>query len=597
MRSFLLCSLLLSAVYAHAQLAPSTPAPLLAHLLEVNAEWQAVAPTAELQVETTFADENARIAAHLHLVADRVEQAHRSSAVVADLMAELRDYADAQTFPINLAVPHRQPVFIDHRGVACAVGHLMRENGFEAEANKVHNTINLAYLREIPTAWLEDWKQHSELTLEEMAWIQPGYPLGIPWTNHGDYLDGTVYDLVVWENELYVAGEMTLYGLPHTLLKYNGTFLEAIDGEPEGVIYDLEVYNGKLLGAGHFDGTGNVMTYTGDQVTLEQVGGPEAGAARCLDVAFEVLLLGVDQPFGGAVMGQDGGLWFTMGTTNGPVHAVAPYDFRIWAGGAFTEATDLEGDVVSCTNLAALDAAGWVPHSHPTLVRSLEPNGAELVLTADFDQETNYHAFALYDGSEWVVPAFAPQSFGNNVALYGSIPANGSWLVFGDWANYPAIGSSTGGIATLTIVDEGDGNPDGLVVPGAEWMSSSLNEGIRAAVWFEGELWAGGDFTGSNEGVVNHLMSTDAFTGVEELQASQLNLYPNPTTASLHLDIPGSMNSTIHILNMAGQRIQTAQVTPAAQSIDVSTLPTGTYILEVVHAGTLRRERFVKIQP
>ncbi len=123
MRYFLLISLLLSTAYVHAQLAPSTPAPLLAHLLEVNVEWQSVAPTAALQVETTFADENARIAAHLNLVSDQVEQAHSSSTVVADLMAQLRDYANAQTFPINIAVLHRQPVFIDPRGVACAVGH------------------------------------------------------------------------------------------------------------------------------------------------------------------------------------------------------------------------------------------------------------------------------------------------------------------------------------------------------------------------------------------------------------------------------------------------------------------------------------------
>lgn len=114
---------------AFAQLEPCLSATPGEHLFAVNTQWSAMDPAVlDDQRTVAFASEAARIAEHLHRVAERLAAGtpmsvdegpcQRRRALIDTLVA----YADRGRFPRNHTVPGRTPVFIDDLGTACAVG-------------------------------------------------------------------------------------------------------------------------------------------------------------------------------------------------------------------------------------------------------------------------------------------------------------------------------------------------------------------------------------------------------------------------------------------------------------------------------------------
>lgn len=165
-----------------AQLEPSVSAPPGEHLRAVNAHWSAMDPAVlEDQRTVAFASEAGRIAEHLHRVAERlaartpmsVEEGscQRRRALIDTLVA----YADRGRFPRNHAVRGRTPVFIDERGVACAVGQLIIGSGHAALAERIHQEMNLAYIHDMVSPEIAVWAMDHGFAIDELAWIQPTY--------------------------------------------------------------------------------------------------------------------------------------------------------------------------------------------------------------------------------------------------------------------------------------------------------------------------------------------------------------------------------------------------------------------------------------
>lgn len=78
--------------------------------------------------------------------------------------------------------------------------------------------------------------------------------------------------------------------------------------------------------------------------------------------------------------------------------------------------------------------------------------------------------------------------------------------------------------------------------------------------------------------------------GVNDLKALSFNLFPNPTNGKLTVE--GIENGTFRILNLEGKEMKSGSL--SATSIDVETLTSGYYILEVVSNGKQGRSSFVK---
>ncbi|MES2810610.1 MAG: T9SS type A sorting domain-containing protein [Bacteroidota bacterium] len=86
------------------------------------------------------------------------------------------------------------------------------------------------------------------------------------------------------------------------------------------------------------------------------------------------------------------------------------------------------------------------------------------------------------------------------------------------------------------------------------------------------------------------------FSGVEEIDLSSkvMELFPNPTTYQLNINLGNFQAEHVSIYNTDGQLLTDIKQ-PANNNIDVSNLATGVYIAEVKVKGVLQRVRWTKM--
>jgi len=100
-------------------------------------------------------------------------------------------------------------------------------------------------------------------------------------------------------------------------------------------------------------------------------------------------------------------------------------------------------------------------------------------------------------------------------------------------------------------------------------------------------VWGGGSF---ERGIVFYL--SDAVTSVYELANVTINVYPNPTTEIIHLDIDGDLDYNVRLLDLQGRTIKNTRNNPR---INVHAIPFGIYILEItdLDSGQIVKERIL----
>ncbi len=84
-------------------------------------------------------------------------------------------------------------------------------------------------------------------------------------------------------------------------------------------------------------------------------------------------------------------------------------------------------------------------------------------------------------------------------------------------------------------------------------------------------------------------------TGVEELTAaalSPLNIYPNPASSELTIDLKGEKIQSTKVMNISGQLV--LQSVSSNSKINISELPANIYFVEVKTANNIYRSKFVK---
>lgn len=91
-------------------------------------------------------------------------------------MQRLAAYRDRGQFPLNEGqASSAVPIFVDQHDTACAVGQLMRWDGWLNEVASIQDTNNLVYVPDARRSAVTDWALTSGLTSEEAALIQPAY--------------------------------------------------------------------------------------------------------------------------------------------------------------------------------------------------------------------------------------------------------------------------------------------------------------------------------------------------------------------------------------------------------------------------------------
>ncbi len=181
----------------------------------------------------------------------------------------LKQYRQEGNFPINDKYNYRTPIFIDKYDNFCAVGYLVKATGFEQVSRKIAAKTNLAYVREMNYPELFAWASEYGFTVDELAWIQPGYG----WISYakpmGKGTDGEVHELYVDKSgdKLYVGG--TFKNVDSVIAANNIAYITEQNGTYTwhnmgtglaGTVYAITEYDNKIYAAGSFS-AGSCVAY------------------------------------------------------------------------------------------------------------------------------------------------------------------------------------------------------------------------------------------------------------------------------------------------------------------------------------------------
>ena len=160
-----------------------SPVVAIMSLLLAHAPARHTSPT-DVTHGTARLMEVQRIRAHFDSVLAELPTHHDPALSAAQrsrrsaLLLTLTAYRDAGSFPHNYDFPNQPtPYFVDRKtGVLCAVAHLLESTGRRDIVDRVAQTNNTAYVRELAadTAFVH-WLDRQGLTLAEAAWIQIPY--------------------------------------------------------------------------------------------------------------------------------------------------------------------------------------------------------------------------------------------------------------------------------------------------------------------------------------------------------------------------------------------------------------------------------------
>ena len=91
------------------------------------------------------------------------------------------------------------------------------------------------------------------------------------------------------------------------------------------------------------------------------------------------------------------------------------------------------------------------------------------------------------------------------------------------------------------------------------------------------------------------VMYYDAHAGIEELQSSQISIYPNPATDKITVELSGmTQGGNLTIGDIEGQQLLTRQIAEPKTQIDISNLPSGIYFVRITNEMTAEVGKFVK---
>lgn len=604
-RMILLAGLVGMSITAQAQLAPTTDAPLRAHLMEVNKEWRVMDPMppgGERVVH--FANEAERIATHLHMVA-AYERTHApegiSDAGLAKrtaLLEKLDAYADRGRFPQNHVLPVRNPVFIDPQGTACAVGQLMIESGSEGLAKRIQDEMNLFYVRDMQREDVFAWAGENGFTENELAWIQPGYPPNIPWYALGGGTNGAVTELLRLQNgDLIVAGEFSDAGgtILTRVARWNGTTYSAMGSGVDGAATSAVEFNGDIYLGGTFNsGAADLARWTGSAWVYSAAFASKYAYVSELHVSSGVLhAAGSMTGFTGTSYGVKrlvNGNWESVGQElNGEIKAVETVGGVLVCGGAFTG--NYFAQDTTLMHVAALIGNTWVDFAGGLngTVRDLLVHQGYLYAAGDCVGEVATYfglaRIALNPGTwELLMPNIADYFYtplDGLVGINSMLPDPDGVRIHLGGDFYAGVGLTYGtGLATFL------GTADEVSVLG-EFMGIVNDLELLGT----SELVAGG----ASDYLMN-IASTDLTLGVPGAAAgATLTVWPNPTTDVLRIEglATGSVDR-IDVLDATGRLVMRLGTFVPGNGIDVRELPVGAYTARITTDNKTTSAAFIK---
>ncbi len=553
-------------------------ANLYEKLVEVNAQWQFQQDLPkQVFAENALLDENKAIQMHLQLVEQTLrkrdishlsptQQKNRLSA-----LTNLHGYWKKSVFPKNEYLPYRNPVFIDKYNTFCAVGYLVKMSGNEAVSREIAATQNFAYLYEIQSEKIVAWAQEYGFTLAELAWIQPGYPAAMPTQAMRNGVGGTVYDMMMGTmgtDLIHVAGDF-----PNGVSTYSSGFagydwfMQAnITG---GNVYALAYWNNMPVYGGNFTAINGISVFNIAQFNLTGMGFSPMGTLN--GVVKDLLVynnnLYAAGSFGLAIW--NGNEWINLGETNGIVNCLYEWKGDLYLGGDFTQ---ISGQ--SCSNVVKFNTGTF----------SAIGNQIHLPVHALCNYEDT-----LYIGGDLHQMTDTAQAYGfvwrwDNTSLDSiSLAMKGHAIyAFADAGTKLYVGGSFSEAGLAMDFGKNLARIEKYGAYHAAQMIEIFDAPVYSLKTDNNVLYVGGAFTSNY--LVNNFGGIGNFTyQITDISApSQTNItvFPNPTAD--YIEIKDwekiSPQSLVIVRDMMGKTLYQA---PISAKIDLSNLPSGTYILQI----------------
>ncbi len=513
------------------RISPQTKTITFNHLAEVNQEWlkQNDLPKSVFTELTTFKTDVERIQIHLKWVEQtlRLRNAdHLSKTQKANRMRHLdvlKSYWQAATFPINIYHKERQPYFKDHLGTHCAVGYLLHKDGQDAFVNFIKNKNNYAYIHELTIyPQLGEWAKVNGFTVEELAWIQPGYsppnynhaPLG----NNGG-VNGDIHAMKSNPDStlLVIAGDFTVIDgvSANGIIGWDGNTWQTFGSGVDGAIYDFAWRNNQtLIVVGDFKINNqqvNIASWDGSTSTWTPLQtGDMGGSVYTIFASWNDIYIGgdfqkvngVNMPYlahkqsnlawdnrGGYIPGSAGIAAFSV---DAPVKCIKQIAGQLLIGGEFTQTAPLCSDQTQQLNvnyLAYWDGYYWTNgfNGPNSMVNTFIEYNNQLYIGGNMYDPFSMTNFNLgiwnnYSGS------FLPRGNGE---IEDFFVFNDELFVVGDFDYSPFIGYYGRSMASFSR--GGLSSPDSSVTAGAV---------------FQNQIYFGGRFSSINGVTLNQLASS-----------------------------------------------------------------------------------------
>ncbi|WP_107037182.1 T9SS type A sorting domain-containing protein [Brumimicrobium mesophilum] len=582
------------------------------HLSEVNKEWlhfKEACPEGNI----SFNSDVDRIQLHLNLVIQELKSnipVHFNEEQVSkrlNLLEKLQDYADKKVFPINLYHSVRTPYFVDHLGTNCAVGQMIYVSGHEVLVSKISKKHNYDYIRDIHTKGLVEWANEFGFTLDELKWIQPGYPPAQTIDQIGEGTNGTVKKVIrnPHDQSVLFAGDFSeLDSLPCLGIgSYKNDQLSCLGNGIEGTINDVVpfytgifvvgklIHNGQVYPLAKYDGSWTFMEIpnrSGAIGKLINYGG--------IDCNYEIVLRSDSLPNHDEIWHNSGNdEWVKKATVNGFISDMTKSGVGRVYGGHF-DTTFVHYSFMNTT--VAVPVNNVVIHYYSygdwfgigadvsDTVKVVKEIGGALFIggTCSSDSAANNICISRYLNSTLqpiVLNEYGPGDFSIN-AIAKSLFNSGNKFIFGGEFHFDVGWTYGDNLATYDLVNN---SVQALAILDGPVYSLDYN--------YNDDLFIAGNFHSNQGQTINNLGRITSTLGTNEfITEENVNVYPNPFTSTLNLEgIKGGLKYSILHIDGRIAKIGTVQ---NERINDLDFLPKGSYLLRIESENGVITKRVLK---
>jgi hypothetical protein len=526
---------------------------------------------------------------------------------------KLNGYWKAGIFPVNDYLPYKNPVFIDRIGTHCAVGYLMQQSGAENLAQQINSEQQFAYVHEIKVAGVKEWADENGFTIDELAWIQPGYPPTIDAEDMDRGLNGTVNAIVIDPNtqEVYAGGSFSQSTIGNNcsniavwISGFAGYDWISVGSGVNGTVYALMLHDNKLYVGGDFTMAGSVST---PHVAVYDIALGQWQAMGNLDSTVRAFAVYNNEIYaGGDFTGQvskwDGNAWQNINTGligNGSVRALKVWNNELVIGGQFDVVTGAPRKNVVSYDGVYMNIMGM---GTPTPVNDFEIYKNQLYAGCDFYEGSDTCVLAKFDAvnDNWTIELKNGDGiYLNNLSQPGSIRD----LMYRDTVLYAAgdffaDAMMTYGYGLTSITQYYSSLDSSYHYAFGPLLATDAPLNCIAADNYN--IYFGGEFTTNlNFDTLNHIGYLQLLSvGINNKKETnpRVSVFPNPASANLVIKSISEAEKIVRyeVYDVSGKLMMKEIVNDSQKDISLQSLAAGNYTLKILTNDSSEIAQIVK---